>query len=80
MNNNSTLEKTKQSVIGSLIELSGIFRNTYADNAVWANQLDELVLDGSVGVTLAIGLEVTKVTNMTLLVGWSTVGLGVWVD
>jgi hypothetical protein len=54
--------------------------NTYANDTLWADQLDELVLDGALGVTLAVGLEVTQVTDVTLLIGWSTVGLGVWVD
>lgn len=56
------------------------YRKTYADNALWADQLDELVLDGALGVTLTIGLEVTEITNVTLLVGWGAVSLGVWVD
>lgn len=51
-----------------------------AEDALGADQLDELVGDGTLGVALTIGLEVAQVTNVTLRVGWSAVGLAVWVD
>jgi hypothetical protein len=53
---------------------------TYPNNALRANQLDMLVRDASLGVTLAIGLEVAQVTNVALFVLGSTVGLVVGVD
>jgi|SRR5690242_5397116 len=53
---------------------------TYANDALGANELDQLVLDAALGVTLAIGLEVTEVTNVALLVVGGTVGLVVRVD
>ena len=45
-----------------------------------ANQLDEGVSDRALGVALAISLQVSEVTNVTLLVRRSTVGLVVRVD
>ena len=53
---------------------------TYANDALRADKLDQLVLDASLCVTLAIGLEVTEVTNVALLVAGGTVGLVVRVD
>jgi len=54
--------------------------NRAAEHALRADQLDELVGDGTLGVTLAIGLEVAKVANVTLAVARRAVGLGVRVD
>lgn len=53
---------------------------TYANDALGANELDQLVLDAALGVTLAVGLEVTEVTDVALLVVGGTVGLVVRVD
>jgi hypothetical protein len=53
---------------------------TYADNAVWADELDQSVGDGADGVALGISLEVTEIANVTLLVGWGTVVLALGVD
>lgn len=53
---------------------------TYANNAVWADQLDQLVGDRAGGVALGIGLEVSEVTNVALLISWGTVVLALWVD
>jgi hypothetical protein len=53
---------------------------TYANDALGADELDQLVLDAALGVTLAVGLEVTEVTDVTLLVAGGTVGLVVRVD
>lgn len=49
-------------------------------DALGADQLDELVGDRALSVTLAIGLEVTQVTNVALVILGSTVGLAVRVD
>lgn len=38
------------------------------------------VLESTLGVALAIGLDVAEVTNVTVLVGTVTVCLVVWVD
>lgn len=54
--------------------------NRAAEHALRADQLDELVGDGTLGVALAIGLEVTEVANVTLAVARRAVGLGVRVD
>lgn len=56
------------------------FRNSYTDDALRSNELDELVLNGSYSVSLAIGLEVAQVTNVAFLVLRSAVGLGEGVD
>lgn len=53
---------------------------TYADNTLWTDQLDELVLNGANTVALSIGLEVAQVTNMADLIGRSSMCLSVWVD
>ena len=53
---------------------------TYANDALRANELDQLVLNASLCVTLGVGLEVTQVTNVALLVAGGTVGLVVGVD
>lgn len=55
-------------------------RKTYAQNALGTDQLDKLVLNGAVGIALGIGLEVTKVTNVTVGISGSTVGLAEGVD
>jgi hypothetical protein len=53
---------------------------TYANDALGANELNQLILDAALGVTLAVGLEVTEVTDVALLVVGGTVGLVVRVD
>jgi hypothetical protein len=53
---------------------------TYSNNALWTNQLDELVGGASLGVSLAIIFQVSQVTNMADLIVWSTMCLAVWVD
>jgi len=53
---------------------------TYADDALGADQLDQLVCVASLSIALGVGLEVTQVTNVALLVGWGTVCLVVRVD
>jgi hypothetical protein len=53
---------------------------TYANNALRADQLDELVGGRSLAIALSIGLEVAKVPNMADLISRSTVCLAVWVD
>lgn len=53
---------------------------TYANNAVFTDQLDLLVLNGSDRVALSIGGDVTQVTNVADLIGGSTVGLAEGVD
>jgi hypothetical protein len=53
---------------------------TYAQDGLSANQLDKVVLLGAGSVALSIGLEVAEVTDVTNLVGGSTVGLAEGVD
>ena len=59
---------------------AGVDDDGAAEDALGADQLDELVRDGALGVALSIGLEVAKVTDVALAVGGSTVGLVVRVD
>lgn len=51
-----------------------------AEDALRADQLDELVRDGALGVALGVGLEVAQVTDVALAVGGGAVGLVVGVD
>jgi hypothetical protein len=53
---------------------------TYAQDALGTDQLDELVLHGAGGIALGIGLEVAQVTDVTVGIGGSTVGLAEGVD
>lgn len=54
--------------------------NTYANDAVRANELDLVVGGGAGGVALGISAEVAEVTNVALLVGRGTVVLATGVD
>ena len=58
----------------------GRSRKAYANNALGSNQLDQLVRDASLSVALAIGLEVTQVTDVALVIFGGTVGLVEGVD
>lgn len=49
-------------------------------DALWADELDQLVGNGALGVALAVGLEVAEVTDVADLVRWSAVSLVVRVD
>ena len=51
-----------------------------AEDALRADQLDELVRDGALGVALGVGLEVAQVADVALAVGGGAVGLVVGVD
>lgn len=53
---------------------------TYADDAIRADELDQLVGGGAGGVSLGISAEVAEVTNVALLVGRGTVVLATGVD
>jgi hypothetical protein len=53
---------------------------SYTNDGLRADELDELVGHGALGVALSISLEVAEVTNVAGLVGRSTVGLAVGVD
>ena len=44
------------------------------------DELDEAIAHGALGVPLGIGLNVSKITNVAVLVAGSTVGLAVRVD
>lgn len=53
---------------------------SYSDDAVGANKLDQLVRHRSLGVALAISLEVSEITDVAVLVGRGAVLLAVGVD
>jgi hypothetical protein len=57
-----------------------IRKKTYTNNALGSNQLDQLVGVASLGVALAVSLEVAQITDVTLLVVGCTVGLVLGVD
>ena len=59
---------------------AGVDDDGAAENALRADQLDELVGDAALAVALAVGLEVSEVTNVALTVGWRAVGLALRVD
>lgn len=59
---------------------AGVDDNGSTENGGWANQLHQLVGDGALGNTLGIGGNVSQITNVSHLVGWSTVGLAKWVE
>jgi hypothetical protein len=51
-----------------------------ANNALGTDQLDEPVGHGALGVAVSIRLDVAEITDVTLLIGGSTVGLVVRVE
>ena len=54
---------TLTEVVGASVHNDGA-----AEHALWADQLDQLVLDGSLSVALAVSLEVAKITDVAGLV------------
>lgn len=88
-NTNNTAGRTSTgvtSLLGLLVTTTakvvstGVDDEGTAENALSTEQLHELVFLGANGVTLSVGLEVAQVTNVTLGVLGSTVGLAVGVD
>lgn len=59
---------------------AGVDNDGSADDAMGANQLDKGVGDRALGISLAIGLQVSEVSNVTSLVRGSTMGLVVRVE
>lgn len=58
----------------------GYIRVAYADDALGSDKLDEAVLNGTLGVALAIGLDVSQVTDVAGLGSTVTVCLAMGVD
>jgi hypothetical protein len=52
----------------------------YANDALGADELDELVAHGALGVALGVGLDVAQVANVTVLIRGRAVRLAVGVD
>jgi hypothetical protein len=57
-----------------------LLRKTYADDALGANEFDELVAHGALGVALGVRLDVAEVADVAVLVGRRAVGFAVRVD
>jgi len=55
-------------------------QNTYTNNTFWTNQLDELVLYASLGLSLSVCLEVAQITDVSLSVLWGTMVFTMRVD
>jgi hypothetical protein len=68
--------------VSTLAEIvgTGVDDNGAANNAVGANKLDEVVGHGTLGVTLAVSLDIAEITNVAGLVGGGTVVLAVGVE
>lgn len=88
-NANDTASRASTSVasllgllVASLSEIisSGVDNNCTADDALRADQLDQLVRGRALAIALSIGLEVAKVANMADLISWSTVCLAMGVE
>lgn len=69
-------------LISTLSEIIGasVHNNCTSQHALRADQLDQLVSDGALGVALAVSLEVAEITDMAVGVGGGAVLFGVWVD
>lgn len=59
---------------------SSVNDNGTADDALGANQLDQLVRGAALSIALAVGLEVAQVTDVALVVFGRAVRLVVGVD
>lgn len=88
-NANDTAGRTAASVasllgllVATLAEIvsAGVDDDGAANDALSTNELDQLVSDCASGVSLAVGLEVAQVTDVTVAVRGSTVFLAVGVD
>ena len=66
--------------MGGMVSGGGSSVSTYADDAVGADDLNELVGHGALRVALGVGLDVAEVTDVADLVLGSTVGLAMGVD
>lgn len=58
----------------------GYMIGTYADDTLGTDKLDEAVLNGTLGVALSIGLDVSQVTDVASLGSTVTVCLAMGVD
>lgn len=59
---------------------AGVHDDGPAEDALGPDQLDEFVGDGSLGVALAVRLEVAEIADVADVVGGGAVLLGVGVD
>ena len=54
--------------------------DTYAEDALLANQFDMLVFDTALCVALGVGLEIAEVADVTFAILWSTMLFAEWID
>lgn len=68
--------------MASLSEIvgTGVYNNGTSDDALSADQLDELICDGAFGDSLAVCLDVAQVSDVAFAVFWCTMLLVLWVD
>jgi len=66
---------TSTKVISSSVDNDGS-----SNDALRADEFDELVGDTALGIALAISLDVAKIAYMADLICWCTVGLAEWVE
>ena len=59
---------------------SSVDNDSAAQDALGSNELNKLVADLAICIALSVSLEVAKISDMAVLVGWSTVLLAVGVD
>ena len=59
---------------------AGVHNECAANDALWADELDQLVGGRALAVALTVSLEVTEITDVTVAVLWSTVFLVIRID
>ena len=88
-NTNDTARWTSTSIasllalfIAALAEVIGarMYNNSASQHTLRSDQFDELVSDGALGVARAVSLEVAKISDVTLAIGGSTMGLVEGID
>lgn len=69
-------------LVATLAEVigAGVDNNSAADDAVGADQLDQGIGDGALGIALGVGLDVAEVADVAGLIGRGAVGLAMGVD
>ena len=69
-------------IIATLSEVigAGVNDHSTSDDALWADELDELIRYGALCVALSVSLEVAKVANVAVAVFWCAMFFVVGVD
>jgi len=79
MSDNGTLFSIQSVPVSSEINQRSD-RCTYAEDRLRANQLDKLVLDTALDISLTISLEIAQVSDMAFLIRRGSVVLAVRID